>query len=80
MGTVISNTARIIPTVTDMLFGECQSPANLIGVFFEPTNSLEAPNGELTFGGIDMNGHNTPVFVPVSECTAYLCYQLVNQA
>ena len=39
--------------VTDNLFLLEAIPKNLVAVSFEPTNSLNVVNGELTFGGTD---------------------------
>jgi cathepsin E len=42
-----------IPTVTDNLFAQGLISQNLIAVSFEPSVSIPATNGELTFGGVD---------------------------
>lgn len=42
-----------VPTVTDNLFRQGSITSNLVAVSFQPTNSLEITNGELTFGGTD---------------------------
>ena len=42
-----------VPTVTDNLFAQGTISSNSIGIFYEPTTSDNAVNGELTFGGVD---------------------------
>lgn len=52
-GTLSPATNSLIPTVTDNLFNNGQINANEIGISFEPTNTVEILNGELTWGGTD---------------------------
>ena len=42
-----------IVAVTDNLFAQGITTNDEIGVSFEPTNSVEIVNGEITFGGTD---------------------------
>ena len=42
-----------VPTVTETAFLEGKIPNEVLGISFEPTTSLSAVNGELTFGGVD---------------------------
>ncbi|PFH52246.1 hypothetical protein AMATHDRAFT_46374 [Amanita thiersii Skay4041] len=53
LGTLSPDRNTLIPTVTDNAFSRGVITANEIGISFEPTNSLESLNGELTWGGID---------------------------
>lgn len=39
--------------VTDSLFSQAAIASNLVSISFQPTNSLDIVNGELTFGGMD---------------------------
>jgi hypothetical protein len=40
----------LIPTVTDNLFSQHVISADLIGIYFEPTDTPEKMNGEVTWG------------------------------
>ncbi|THH21222.1 hypothetical protein EW146_g287 [Bondarzewia mesenterica] len=53
LDTLSPATTSTIPTVTDNLFSQGTITSNLVAVSFEPTTSLTAQNGELTFGGTD---------------------------
>ena len=44
-----------VPTVTDNLFAQGTIAEDSLGIFFQPTTSEGAVNGELTFGGTDTN-------------------------
>jgi cathepsin E len=50
LGTLSPETSSLIPTVTDNLFSLGLIDANEIGISFEPTNSVEIVNGEITWG------------------------------
>jgi hypothetical protein len=66
------NNTNVIPTVTDNLFEQGMIGQKLIAVSFEPTTSLSARNGELTFGGVDdtkFTGEITYVYVRVCVAT-----------
>lgn len=39
-----------VPTVTDKLFDENTIPQRVVGISFEPSNTTQVTNGELTFG------------------------------
>ncbi|OSC99237.1 acid protease [Trametes coccinea BRFM310] len=67
-GTLIPAVTDCIPTVTDNAFTQGLIPAHEIGISFAPTQSLEATNGELTFGGIDGSKFTGPLnFVPITS-------------
>ncbi|KAI9070303.1 acid protease [Trametes sanguinea] len=67
-GTLIPALTDCIPTVTDNAFTQGLIPAHEIGISFAPTQSLEATNGELTFGGIDESKFTGPLnFVPITS-------------
>ncbi|KAI0793715.1 aspartic peptidase A1 [Fomes fomentarius] len=66
VGTLSPDINVTIPTVTDNLFRQHKISANKVAVSFEPTNSTEVVNGELTFGGTDSSKfvgsiHYTPI-------------------
>ncbi|KAI0741300.1 acid protease [Daedaleopsis nitida] len=51
--TLSPDTTSTVPTVTDNLFAQGIIPEDLVAVSFEPSNSIEIVNGELTWGGTD---------------------------
>jgi len=52
-GTLTNEPSTTIPTVTMNLYTQGIISEEVVGVSFEPTNSEEVTNGELTFGGVD---------------------------
>ena len=50
-----------IPTVTDNAFSQGLISEHLIGISFEPTQSIEITNGELSFGGVDESKFTGPL-------------------
>ncbi|KAJ3558483.1 hypothetical protein NM688_g902 [Phlebia brevispora] len=57
-----------IPTFIDTAFLEDLIPAKVLGISFEPTTSLSAANGELTFGGVDPTRFTGSIkFVPITS-------------
>jgi cathepsin E len=59
----------VVQTVTDNLFDQGTIGQKLVAVSFEPTTSVVATNGEVTFGAVDstkFTGEITYVYV----CTA----------
>ncbi|KAI8972443.1 acid protease [Trametes punicea] len=53
LNTLFPDTTSTIPTITDNLFTQGVISEHLVSISFEPTDSPEIVNGELTFGGID---------------------------
>ncbi|KAI9068654.1 aspartic peptidase A1 [Trametes sanguinea] len=53
LGTLSPDALAEIPTVTDSLASQGDISSDSIGISFEPTDSPEVVNGELTFGGTD---------------------------
>ncbi|KAG6880868.1 hypothetical protein C0992_002458, partial [Termitomyces sp. T32_za158] len=51
--TLFPDFESLIPTVTDNAFSLGLISGNQIGISFEPTTSVEALNGELSWGGVD---------------------------
>ena len=57
LNTTFPNNSSIIPTVTDNLVEQGTIKQNLVAVYFQPSNITSDINlnGELTFGGTDLN-------------------------
>ena len=53
LGTLFPDTSACIPTVIDNAASQGLIADRLIGISFEPTESIESTNGELTFGDVD---------------------------
>ena len=47
--------------MTHNAFVQGQIRAPVVGVFFEPSTSIGAQNGEVTFGGVDPDKFNGPI-------------------
>ncbi len=62
-GTVFPATTEIIPTVTDNAFNDGLISANEVAMFFRPTSTIGASDGELTFGGTDSTKY-TGLLIP----------------
>ncbi|KAI0767720.1 acid protease [Fomes fomentarius] len=66
-GTLFPDEDLCIPTVTDNAFAQGLIDQHLIGISFEPTQSIEITNGELSFGGVDESKFTGPLtFVPIT--------------
>ena len=73
MDTILNT--NVIPTVADEFMEQCESSSVMVGIFFEPTTSIEALNGELTFGGIDSTKIEGPLtFAPISKYLTLFLY------
>ncbi|KAI0752479.1 acid protease [Daedaleopsis nitida] len=67
-GTLFPDEDACIPTVTDNAFAQGLIDAHQIGISFEPTDSFEITNGELTFGGVDPTKFTGELsFVPITS-------------
>ncbi|KAI0703854.1 acid protease [Cerioporus squamosus] len=67
-GTLFPDDSECIPTVTDNAFAQGLIDAHQIGISFEPTDSIEITNGELSFGGVDESKFTGPLtFVPITS-------------
>ena len=53
VGTLWPDKSSAIPTVTDNLYRQGKISQNLVALYFEPTNSTSATNGEVIFGSTD---------------------------
>jgi cathepsin E len=55
IGSLFPDNSIIVPTVTDNLVQQGTIKENVIGIYFQPSNSTFSidVNGELTFGGVD---------------------------
>ncbi|KAH9885224.1 acid protease [Cubamyces lactineus] len=68
LDTLSPDTRSTIPTITDTLFSQGVIPAHEVAVSFEPTDSPEVVNGELTFGGTDSSKfEGTITFAPLTR-------------
>ncbi|KAL1692556.1 aspartic peptidase domain-containing protein [Schizophyllum commune] len=58
-----------IPTVTDNLYKNKTISTESIGIFYQPTTSIDpVPNGELTFGGVDTSKCQGEItWVPITK-------------
>lgn len=52
-GTLQNDPNAFVPTVSDNLLSQGAISEEVLGIFFAPTTSVVAANGEMTFGGID---------------------------
>ncbi|XP_006457102.1 hypothetical protein AGABI2DRAFT_212363 [Agaricus bisporus var. bisporus H97] len=67
-GTLSPDVSTLIPTITDNLFANGDIDANEIGISFEPTNTVEIVNGEITWGGVDSSKFTGDInFIPVTS-------------
>ncbi|KAI0773211.1 acid protease [Trametes elegans] len=68
LGTLSPDVSSSIPTVTDNLFSQGVIPATLLSVSFQPTQTDNNINGELTFGGTDSSKFVGAInFVPITS-------------
>lgn len=51
--TLFPDETACFATVTDNAFAQGLIDESLVGISFEPTQSLEITNGEIIFGGVD---------------------------
>ncbi|CAA7264889.1 unnamed protein product [Cyclocybe aegerita] len=80
-GTLSPATNSIVPTVTDNLFSQGTITNNEIGISFEPTTTLEALNGELTWGGTDSSKFTGSItFIPVTNTEPASFFWGINQS
>ncbi|KAJ3573547.1 hypothetical protein NP233_g2369 [Leucocoprinus birnbaumii] len=81
LGTLSPATNSLIPTVTDNLFANGQINANEIGISFEPTNTVEIVNGELTWGGTDSSRFTGSInFTPRTSTSPSSLFWGINQS
>ncbi|KAH9036481.1 aspartic peptidase A1 [Lactarius pseudohatsudake] len=67
IGTLSPDTNTPIPTVTDNLFLQGTTPADLLSISFQPTTTASVKNGELIFGGTDTTQFTGPITtVPIT--------------
>ncbi|KAL7280027.1 hypothetical protein ACG7TL_006441 [Trametes sanguinea] len=77
-GTVGGN--QPVPTVTDNLFAQGTIENDLIGIFYQPTTSEGALNGELDFGSVDTGKVTSDVtFVPITSTQPASLYWGIDQ-
>ncbi|KAJ8475028.1 hypothetical protein ONZ45_g15748 [Pleurotus djamor] len=81
VGTLSPATSSSVPTVTDNLFSQGTITQNLIGISYNPTNSLDIVNGELTWGGTDSSKLTGPIgFAPITSTFPASAYWGINQS
>jgi hypothetical protein len=77
-GTIGGNTP--VPTITDNLFKQGTISTESIGIFYQPSTSASALNGELTFGGIDSSKITSDVnYVPITSTSPASGYWGIDQ-
>jgi cathepsin E len=80
-GTLSPATGSLIPTVTDNLFANGAINANEIGISFQPTNSEEVVNGEITWGGTDSSKMTGAIqFIPLTTTSPANLFWGINQS
>ncbi|KZP14852.1 acid protease [Athelia psychrophila] len=69
-----------VPTVIDNLFSQGTICAPIIGISFEPTNVVDDPNGELTFGGTDSSKFTGDItYVPITATSPASTFWGIDQ-
>ncbi|OBZ71216.1 Polyporopepsin [Grifola frondosa] len=69
-----------VPTVTDNLFAQGTISEDSIGIFYEPTTTEGATNGELTFGGTDSTKYTGAITsVPITSTSPASNYWGIDQ-
>ncbi|KAF8622637.1 hypothetical protein AX15_006885 [Amanita polypyramis BW_CC] len=67
-GTLLPDSSKTIPTVTDNAFAQGKISANKIGISFEPTTSISIQNGEISWGDVDNTKYTGEInYVPVTS-------------
>ncbi|KDR82142.1 hypothetical protein GALMADRAFT_135505 [Galerina marginata CBS 339.88] len=80
-GTLSPATDTQIPTVTDNLFAKGVISNNKIGVYFEPSNTTESENGEITWGGTDSTKFTGSItYIPLTRASPANEYWGINQS
>nr|AHA86292.1 aspartic protease 2 [Leucoagaricus gongylophorus] len=80
-GTLSPAVNSLIPTVTDNLFSSGRITSNEIGISFEPTNTIEVENGELTWGGTDSSKFTGAInFTPRTSTSPSSLFWGINQS
>ncbi|KAF8961363.1 aspartic protease [Flammula alnicola] len=81
LDTLSPATNSLIPTVTDNLFANGVTSSHSIGISFEPTTTVESPNGEITWGGIDSSKFTGSItFIPLTTTSPASEYWGINQS
>ncbi|KAI0327407.1 acid protease [Cubamyces sp. BRFM 1775] len=75
-----TSSGGLVATVLDNAFVQDFINEELIGISFEPTNSLSVANGQLTFGGIDSSKFTGNIaYVPVTSTAPASSYVGIDQ-
>ncbi|OSD00664.1 acid protease [Trametes coccinea BRFM310] len=81
VGTLSPDTRSTIPTITDNLFSQGIISSDSVAVSFEPTDSPEVVNGELTFGGTDSSKFTGSItFAPLTRTSPASEFFGINQS
>ncbi|KAH0591101.1 hypothetical protein H2248_001205 [Termitomyces sp. 'cryptogamus'] len=81
LGTLFPDLFSLIPTVTDNAFSEGLISASQIGISFEPTDSEEVLNGEISWGSADTSKFTgTITYAPLTTTSPASSYWGINQS
>ncbi|KAH7925602.1 acid protease [Leucogyrophana mollusca] len=76
----VSNTTEV-PTVTDNLYAQGSITSDSLGISYEPSSTVDAINGELTFGGTDNTRYTGEInFVPITTTSPASNYWGIDQS
>ncbi|KIJ62534.1 hypothetical protein HYDPIDRAFT_114177 [Hydnomerulius pinastri MD-312] len=76
----VSNTTEV-PTVTDNLYAQGTISSDSLGIFYEPSSTVDVINGELTFGGTDNTKYTGEInFVPITTTSPASNYWGIDQS
>ncbi|PPQ71025.1 hypothetical protein CVT26_011490 [Gymnopilus dilepis] len=77
----LSSSSQTIPTVTDNLFSQGTISAHSIGISFEPSQTGDDLNGEITWGGVDSSKYTGSItYIPVTSTSPASAYWGINQS
>ncbi|KAF8895841.1 aspartic protease [Gymnopilus junonius] len=80
-GTLSPASSSTIPTVTDNLFSQGTISADSIGISFEPSQTGNDLNGEITWGGVDSSKYTGSItYIPVTSTYPASAYWGINQS
>jgi hypothetical protein len=76
----VSNTTEV-PTVTDNLYAPGSISADSLGIFYEPSSTINVANGELTFGGVDSTKCTSVInYLPITQTSPASKYWGIDQS
>ncbi|CAL1710300.1 unnamed protein product [Somion occarium] len=81
VGTLSPDSDAAIPTVTDNAVTQGLIDTGLVGVSFEPTNSLSVTNGEISFGAVDDSKYTGSIqYTPITATSPASFYVGIDQS